>query len=420
MLSAADPIRYRILQNQRRPVPVSSTAEYWLYDTFTTDLAAGSVSGTAAEPGPGTRTVTDTESKLYLSGGSVYLGSKASSSDGDPGLWYGSLARASGLSLIIKSWNRNSGTTIDYVGWDNNTSALQYDGFKMDQTFFTVMSAGSVGARFASISGITNNLGLSIVLRSAGSFLLYKPNSGNWTLGYCLETGTTTPLYPCIPNRNDVNLKIDSIFVPKTTWLPIPTVSDGFSGSNGDAINGRTTDGKGHVEENGGSGVTWTGSGSEYVTNNTAYIPATGFCWCDTGLTNGIFIHSWTINDGTNTCYLVSRGSSAWTDYVTTGWNGSGSISVVKTIAGTPTTLATTAVTYSAGKRLIQKWNGTELRSFYNEALVGAALTISDAELQVGTRVSCGTSGAGDTGTLENFQAWPGGERGEYSVLDAL
>ena len=37
-----------------------------LEDQFTTTLAAGSINSTSAEPGPGTRTVTDTESKLAI------------------------------------------------------------------------------------------------------------------------------------------------------------------------------------------------------------------------------------------------------------------------------------------------------------------------------------------------------------------
>src|SRR3972149_8255471 len=46
----------------------------WTYghildDQFTTDRAAGAVNGTSAEPTGGTRTVTDTESKLSISSG---------------------------------------------------------------------------------------------------------------------------------------------------------------------------------------------------------------------------------------------------------------------------------------------------------------------------------------------------------------
>lgn len=39
-----------------------------LVDTFDTNRAAGSVNGTAAEPGAGVRTVVDTQSKLSITG----------------------------------------------------------------------------------------------------------------------------------------------------------------------------------------------------------------------------------------------------------------------------------------------------------------------------------------------------------------
>ena len=44
---------------------------YLLRDEFTSALAAGSVNGTAAEPGPGTRAVTDANSKLSITGGAL-------------------------------------------------------------------------------------------------------------------------------------------------------------------------------------------------------------------------------------------------------------------------------------------------------------------------------------------------------------
>ncbi|MBM3136394.1 MAG: hypothetical protein FJZ89_14160, partial [Chloroflexi bacterium] len=58
---------------------------YLLRDNFDDVLAAGSVNGTYAVPGPGTRTVTDAESKLSLSGGVLSIsGGKAAPAYGDP------------------------------------------------------------------------------------------------------------------------------------------------------------------------------------------------------------------------------------------------------------------------------------------------------------------------------------------------
>lgn len=55
-----------IASQQGAPVvPIS----YAFRDLFTTDRAAGAVDGTAAEPGTNTRAVTDTGSKVSISGG---------------------------------------------------------------------------------------------------------------------------------------------------------------------------------------------------------------------------------------------------------------------------------------------------------------------------------------------------------------
>ena len=51
----------------------AAALRYLLRDEFTTDLAAGAVNGTAAEPGPGTRTVVDLGNRLYIIGGKAII-----------------------------------------------------------------------------------------------------------------------------------------------------------------------------------------------------------------------------------------------------------------------------------------------------------------------------------------------------------
>lgn len=59
--------------------------KYLLRDDFTTDLAAGSVNGTPAEPGPGVRSVVDTTSNISISGGkAIFASGKTPASYNDP------------------------------------------------------------------------------------------------------------------------------------------------------------------------------------------------------------------------------------------------------------------------------------------------------------------------------------------------
>ena len=54
------------LRGSRYPLMTGEQISWLLRDEFSTDLAAGSVNGTAAEPGPGTRTVRDVESFICI------------------------------------------------------------------------------------------------------------------------------------------------------------------------------------------------------------------------------------------------------------------------------------------------------------------------------------------------------------------
>ena len=54
---------------------------YLLRDLFTTDRAAGSVNGTAAEPGPGTRSATDTGSNFVITGNKAVASGIAGAAD---------------------------------------------------------------------------------------------------------------------------------------------------------------------------------------------------------------------------------------------------------------------------------------------------------------------------------------------------
>ncbi len=69
-------------------------------DLLLTDLAAGAVNNTAAEPGPGTRTVTDTNGKLSIAGRQVIL-APGGVAEGDPRInMTPAIARAAGVAMF--------------------------------------------------------------------------------------------------------------------------------------------------------------------------------------------------------------------------------------------------------------------------------------------------------------------------------
>ena len=94
--------------------------------------------------------------------------------------------------------------------------------------------------------------------------------------------------------------------------------------------------------------------------------------------------------------------------------NGS-SVVVDKCVAGTYTSLATTAAAYSSGARLMVRKSGTAYRIYYNNALIGSELTISDAGI-----ISNTLHGLFSTyqNQMDNFTVYATGDENQYNILE--
>lgn len=153
-------------------------AYYLLRDEFTTTLVAGSVNGTAAEPGPGTRAVVDTNMVLSIAAGKLTKSGTGLGSN-DPRLILDAQTRAAGLALVIKGIT--STTARNLVGWvaasDHATFAAlieHYQGFVYD-------GAGPIS--FAETIWSRTSDDLAIVLDNTGArFLFNSGGVGGWRL----------------------------------------------------------------------------------------------------------------------------------------------------------------------------------------------------------------------------------------------
>jgi hypothetical protein len=228
--------------------------QYLLRDEFSTDLAAGSVNGTASEPGPGTRVVTDTGSKLSISGGVLSFATGGVAA-GNPGVYLGPYARTVGRFFYAATVLT---TDTFAIGWDTDNLSTLYDGFRFaSSSNLNILSAGGpiiVG----SWASATTYL-VCVVMRAAGSLYFIKGGAfTNWTMIYASTTGSAS-FYASGAAANTTSVAtIDYIRVPTQTWMPTPLASDGFSTA--------LTDGLGHAEGtagglgSGGNGLTWTGA----------------------------------------------------------------------------------------------------------------------------------------------------------------
>lgn len=227
----------------------------WLLrDDFITDRAAGSVNGTAAEPGPGSRMVTDTlGNKVSISSGKLYMGSQSSWSS--PSLVYTpSSAYTAGRMVFIHvmtpSQNEAS-FVMDYAAWDYG---FLWSGLR---TWGPITSIGGNPANNAWQT-------YALIGRAAGMFWLVKSSDGNWQLLWHRTSPTPTKIQPCFANASNSAMQINYIRVPVNLWLPAPLVSHGF----GSAIT--PSDGLGHAEGiaggigSGGGGATFSNVGSTW------------------------------------------------------------------------------------------------------------------------------------------------------------
>ena len=243
--------------------------QWLLRDEFTTALAAGSVNGTAAEPGPGVRTVRDVESKISVAPGWVEWAAQATAVYAEQDLIYTNipLTRTPGRIALCKYRWATDGGHHPLALVSTTTSTWSYTG--VDAAFrrgasgllYAVVNAG-LGPAIVTVAVDNTIYNLAIIQRSIGASFFIKGGAyTNWTLLYRAIDGNASPLYVGSSGFTAV-FSTTSYRIPVDLYLPTPLLSDGFGSTFG------TTDGLGHAEGiagglgAGGSGLTWLSAGN--------------------------------------------------------------------------------------------------------------------------------------------------------------
>lgn len=171
----------------------------WLLrDDFLSERAAGTLNGTPAEPGPGTRLVVDTGSLASISGGRIVF-SSGPLTPGDPRIGYPLTSRVAGRTCIVKGGDGldNPGSGVE-AGFDvDQSGSLGGSAFrKTGMNTVGIKDGTSTTSSFFSMSPTLEYL-LWVVLRSAGAF--YFVQGGDFsvpTLVWVAPGSTTGSLYP--------------------------------------------------------------------------------------------------------------------------------------------------------------------------------------------------------------------------------
>lgn len=366
-----------------------------LRDEFDIPVAAGSVNGTLATDGVNARTVIDSSSMISISSGKLNL---LQSNANWHNISYPIQSRVAGRVVLVRT-TIGSGVWGGQYGFAsaNGQNGTDSYGVKLENSGIMKANDIVVGA------WLSGEYVIAVAMRAAGLFYFV-----NGVLRYISNAGSNN-LYPLMAGQSSDGVRnVDSIRVA-SYWLPIPIVSDGFSGNG-------TSDGLGHAETSGigsgGSGVAWTQQvGTWTVSGGKVQASA---------LSGGIAIAtaaSSTVDQFVGLDITRSAGEIGvvlrYTDasnYIRAVHNGT-NLQVIKKVAGTDTTVINAAATYSVGKKIWIWTNGTAIRAYFNDALIGSA-TISDSVLQSGV-VGIYTSDTGNTG--DNFVAYAVGTGGEYN-----
>lgn len=403
------PLRAR--HNRMHRIPAG--APYLLSEEFSDTVSAGAVNGTVTTDGV-RRNATDTESKMSIGSGVLTIAPKTVQTNGDPGVWYGSLLRKPGLLLVAQATPTNNTQAFD-VGWDNDQSGTVFGPSVLFRSTGAITERvfGSAAAALMSYSNNTT-YSLAIALRAVGHFIWVKVGS-NWILLWHLASSSSSPLYPTVANVN-TTATCNYIRVPNTYWLPAPLASDGFSSWG-------TSDGLGHAEGvagglgAGGNGLSWT--------NQIGTFGATGGAAQASALSGGIAAATVdTSKTDTITTAKVTRSGGvagilvAYVDannHVRAVHNGTNA-QLIKRVSGSDTNVISTAATYSANAEIRVVREGTAYRLYYNNALIGSQQTISDSVFNSITKQGLYTTDTANT--LDDLTVYARGTGGEYNVLD--
>lgn len=358
---------------------------YLLRDDFT-DTAAAPIGATRdATPGPGTMNITDTAG-TRVSVGSGTLSIVGNGGWNQAGFWYTPvITRDSGVVARVKiASGAGSGAGMMMFTTNGNANFSGYNnvGIRTNQ-------AGAFNAR-RTTDGTSPQISVPsrligswyVVLRGAGRYILHDPDDGNdVVLLWWDDWDSTASLYMGATHfSTGYQLDFADLAVPDAAYFNIGSLaiaSDSFGRADGSLGN---TDGAGHAEASGGSGVTWTAqAGTWGVSSNKAQASA---------LASGVAVA--TVPSSTEDvlieCDLVRSAGEVgvvarWEDsnnYLRAYHDGTNCV-LQEVVAGTPTTRITAAATYAANASIKLHLRGQRSMLYYNDLYISTSGTLTSS-----------------------------------------
>lgn len=403
------------------PFSPGSGISYLLRDEFTTALAADSVNGTAAEPGPGTRVVVDTGSDLSITGGeAVKVSGVANANITYP------FTRVAGAVVKIH-FRTEVPDANSQVGFGANVNLIE--------SAMTIDNRGGGAGRkrifqtnngpliFQSTNGDQWDNDVVVILRSTGAYYFYNDDT-DWLLLYSDAANATASLVAGFRTVNPGDEgRWSFIRIPTQTFLPTPLAYDTFTRADG-ALGSTEIIGP---DSQAVVARVWTvQSGDWEISSNTLITAAVAGAGIATiaSIGNGdylIEIDITTPGAGTTPAGLIIRftnTSNYWYIKMTPGTAGT-DFELIEVNAGVPTTRASSDEDFAVATLFnvkIAVEGDDEWRIFLDDT-VAFTFTTTNAFNENATIIGCRDEGD-DNFIFDNILIFARGTDNEYSRLD--
>lgn len=375
-------------------------SHYYLYDKFTTARAAGAVNGTNAEPVGGARTVVDTNSKISISGGLISLATGAAANDN---VNYPSQARVAGKVLLATVTLADTSGILG-IGLE---SAPQSGAIRNSIRFSTttgIQSEQNGGLVLVGAYSAATQYQIALIMRSSGNILFIKGGAfTNWTLLWIHGTDTAALLPEIWIGNTTTTATIDNLRISKTLYLPTALQADGMTATTTDGVVGTINAPSGNAYDGVGTPSVAAGvRGFSALSGGGLGVSVLACSSPDVNIDVGV-------TRTAGSAGIIARRVDA-SNYIQCLHNGT-NVVVSQVVAGTPTTLSTTAVAYSAGATMKFHVEGTAYRAFYNNTAAGSGT------VPASTNTNHGIITNDLSGSFDNLVIWA---RSGYEGLNQL
>lgn len=269
----------------------------WLLrDDFNDTRAAGSVNGTPATPGPGTRVAVENNGgTIAIGGGNVELNGGGSSYNDANLSWDVTVSRVFGRLAIFEVIDANN-QVGGYYGFDGDQNANYNDtNWISAGNIFRAHNVNVFGAGPSVVDGDY----LAIVLRSSGGYFFRKiDGAGDWILVWHVTSGSDDPLYFGFTDYSAASDNFGFVRIPDELFTNIiPLAYDTFTGTNGTSLDAHTSDTSGPDSQT-VTGRSWTEVVGDWdIQSNEANPDGAAIATCDPG--DADVVVDLTVNGGT-------------------------------------------------------------------------------------------------------------------------